>query len=410
MILAPAGPRLAARIGLNRTISLGMGLAALGMLLFSFVTSGTPYVVLLVPMIIDVGGHGAVDAVAHRLHHVGRAARARPASGSAMNDVTRELGGALGVAVLGSLVASRYDSLDLRRDLQPSRRGPRRRRRQPVGRARGRRSASVGPRASASSTPPRTPTSSGMNMATLVGAIVAAIGAVIVYRKLPSTRPHGTAPAAAPSPARSARSPRSPRSIDGSGRPGRRPPVPSAAMIDVRRLRSDPAGVRAAMARRAQPELLRPARRRPRARSRAARPDGAARRPAPPGQRAVEAGRAGCGRAATPPPPRRPWPRAGASGDVEADVARQADDVEQRPARRPAAHPQHPGAPTPPTASPSTTTSWWPPWATTPERYGDAPAGAALGHRHRPRHPRQRAGGEDLGLDVHDAAGPRRHA
>ena len=30
--------------------------------------------------------------------------------GSAMNDTTRELGGALGVAVLGSLVASRYDA------------------------------------------------------------------------------------------------------------------------------------------------------------------------------------------------------------------------------------------------------------------------------------------------------------
>ena len=30
--------------------------------------------------------------------------------GSAMNDTTRELGGALGVAVLGSVVASRYDA------------------------------------------------------------------------------------------------------------------------------------------------------------------------------------------------------------------------------------------------------------------------------------------------------------
>ena len=36
-----------------------------------------------------------------------------------------------------------------------------------------------------------------------------------------------------------------------------------------------------------------------------------------------------------------------------------------------------------------------------------APAGAALGGRHRARHPRHRAGGQDLGLDVHDAARPR---
>ena len=40
MALAPQGPRLAARIGLNRTIALGMGLAETGMLLFSLVTSG----------------------------------------------------------------------------------------------------------------------------------------------------------------------------------------------------------------------------------------------------------------------------------------------------------------------------------------------------------------------------------
>ena len=38
-----------------------------------------------------------------------------------------------------------------------------------------------------------------MNTAMLVGAIVAAIGAVIVYRKLPSTRPV-VGPAAAPRP------------------------------------------------------------------------------------------------------------------------------------------------------------------------------------------------------------------
>ena len=40
--------------------------------------------------------------------------------------------------------------------------------------------------------------------------------------------------------------------------------------------------------------------------------------------------------------------------------------------------------------------------ASTPTAYGRAPAGAPLGDRRRARHPRHRAGGEDLGLDVHD--------
>jgi hypothetical protein len=108
--------------------------------------------------------------------------------GSAMNDVTRELGGALGVAVLGSLVASRYDSLisgvisnltgsahstadaSLSGALEVGGR---------IGGAEGQRIVDTA----------RDAYTSGMNTATLVGAIVAAIGAVIVYRKLPTTRP-----------------------------------------------------------------------------------------------------------------------------------------------------------------------------------------------------------------------------
>ena len=133
---------------------------------------------------------------------------------------------------------------------------------------------------------------SGMNVATLVGAVVAAIGAVIVYRKLPSTR---VAPAMQPA-LRDRRRPRAaarPRRPEPESRsrgppskstePGPRSPPPGpcnpgdrarwarryprASMIDVRRLRSDPAGVRAAMARRGAARTARPARRRPRARS-----------------------------------------------------------------------------------------------------------------------------------------------
>jgi Na+/melibiose symporter-like transporter len=197
MILAPRGPRLAARIGLNRTISLGMGLAALGMLLFSFVTPGTPYVFLLAPMITMSAGM-ALSTPSLTGSIMSAVPLGKAGVGSAMNDVTRELGGALGVAVLGSLVASRYDSLisgvistlsgpahaaadtSLAGALEVGGR---------IGGADGQRIADTA----------RGAYTSGMNTATLVGAIVATIGAIIVYRKLPSTRPVMGA-AAAPAP------------------------------------------------------------------------------------------------------------------------------------------------------------------------------------------------------------------
>ena len=186
MALAPQGPRLAARIGLNRTIALGMGLAALGMLLFSLVKSGTPYGILIIPMIIMSAGM-ALSTPSLTGSIMSAVPLGKAGVGSAMNDTTRELGGALGVAVLGSLVASRYDSqisnviaglpgaahsaadASLSGALGVA---------QNIGGDQGAQIAQAAKDAYVS----------GMNLATLVGAVVAAIGAVIVYRKLPSTR------------------------------------------------------------------------------------------------------------------------------------------------------------------------------------------------------------------------------
>src|SRR5204862_4952917 len=109
MVLAPQGPRVSARIGLNRTVALGMGLAATGMLLFSFVTAGTAYVVLLVPMVTMSAGM-ALSTPSLTGSIMSAVPLGKAGVGSAMNDTTRELGGALGVAVLGSLVASHFRS------------------------------------------------------------------------------------------------------------------------------------------------------------------------------------------------------------------------------------------------------------------------------------------------------------
>jgi EmrB/QacA subfamily drug resistance transporter len=186
MFLAPRGPRLAARIGLNRTIALGMALGALGLLLFSFVTAGTPYAILLVPMVTMSAGM-ALSTPSLTGSIMSAVPLGKAGVGSAMNDTTRELGGALGVAVLGSLVASRYDSLiagaistlpdtahaaansSLAGALEVSAR---------LG----------GPDGQHIAATAKDAYTSGMNTATLVAAVVAAIGSVIVYRKLPATR------------------------------------------------------------------------------------------------------------------------------------------------------------------------------------------------------------------------------
>ena len=52
---------------------------------------------------------GAHDGAGHRVDH-GLAAPGKAGVGSAMNDTTRQVGGALGVAIIGSVFASAYTS------------------------------------------------------------------------------------------------------------------------------------------------------------------------------------------------------------------------------------------------------------------------------------------------------------
>ena len=108
----------------------------------------------------------------------------RAGVGSAMNDATRELGAALGIAVLGSIAASRYASLDQAgpgrsarrradRGAQLDRRGPRcRRRPRPVG-------------GDALTSAAHHSFLSGLHVAVLAASMLAFASAVIVYRYLP---------------------------------------------------------------------------------------------------------------------------------------------------------------------------------------------------------------------------------
>jgi EmrB/QacA subfamily drug resistance transporter len=109
MIVSPLTPRIIARLGHNRTVATGMSLVSLGFLTFARLGVDTSYAYVLVCVVILVTGisltmspmtAAIMSAVPPR----------RAGAGSAMNDATRELGAALGVAVLGSIAASRYAS------------------------------------------------------------------------------------------------------------------------------------------------------------------------------------------------------------------------------------------------------------------------------------------------------------
>jgi EmrB/QacA subfamily drug resistance transporter len=109
MFLAPQTPKLVNRFGANRVAGAGLLSVAAGLLLYSFSGTDTGYPYVLLTFVVLAAGFAlAMSPMTTSL--MSSVPRAKAGVGSAMNDTTRELGGALGVAVLGSLVTSRYAS------------------------------------------------------------------------------------------------------------------------------------------------------------------------------------------------------------------------------------------------------------------------------------------------------------
>jgi EmrB/QacA subfamily drug resistance transporter len=109
IVVSPQAPRLVARFGAHRVVGTGLGVLALGTLWLSRVTVGTTYLGMALPLIVMVAGISVAMAPLTNAIMTG-VPRDRAGVGSAMNDTTRELGGALGVAVLGSVLTSQYTS------------------------------------------------------------------------------------------------------------------------------------------------------------------------------------------------------------------------------------------------------------------------------------------------------------
>ena len=109
ILVAPRSARLGERFGSGKVITTGFSVVAFGFTVTALTTPSTPYWVLGLAYAIMGSGMAMTSAPA-----TGNIMSAVPPGkagvGSAVNDTTREFGGALGIAVTGSLMSSFYRS------------------------------------------------------------------------------------------------------------------------------------------------------------------------------------------------------------------------------------------------------------------------------------------------------------
>ncbi len=107
-IVASQSARVTARLGTKVSVALGIFIAGLGLFYMSRIYQiDTPYLVIMIGQILFGIGMGISMAPATN-SIMGSIPVTKAGIGSAMNDTTRQLGGALGVAVLGTIMNQSY--------------------------------------------------------------------------------------------------------------------------------------------------------------------------------------------------------------------------------------------------------------------------------------------------------------
>jgi EmrB/QacA subfamily drug resistance transporter len=101
------GTKLAVRLGNKAVVTAGLASMGVAFLWISTASAATPYLELAGQMIVLGIGMGLTSAPATEAI-MGVVPKENAGIGSAINDTTRELGGTLGVAVIGSVFASLY--------------------------------------------------------------------------------------------------------------------------------------------------------------------------------------------------------------------------------------------------------------------------------------------------------------
>jgi EmrB/QacA subfamily drug resistance transporter len=107
-VLSPVSILLMRRFGTTLVVAAGLGLMSLGFVMAATLTADSAYVgPVLASMVTIAAGLGLTTSPATEAI-MGALPEAKAGVGSAVNDTTRELGGTLGVAVVGSVFASIY--------------------------------------------------------------------------------------------------------------------------------------------------------------------------------------------------------------------------------------------------------------------------------------------------------------
>jgi hypothetical protein len=109
IIWAPRSAAIVTRFGARPTIAGGLALHATGFAGLSLLGQHTPYVVAGVALFCIGTGSGLAMAPTTAMIMAAVSIN-RAGMGSAVNDTAREVGGAAGIAVLGSILATRYRS------------------------------------------------------------------------------------------------------------------------------------------------------------------------------------------------------------------------------------------------------------------------------------------------------------
>lgn len=184
MLGAGLSDRFVHRLGTNRVVAGGMvGLAvALGSI--ALWGAATPYWMIAIGLIAIAFTMGAIVAPATDAV-MGAVPEAKSGVGSAMNDVTRQVGGALGVAVIGSIAHSTYSS-GFDGELAALPPAAAEAAGNSVGAANGIAGALPGPAGAALEAAASSAFLDGLGIAVLVGAGVVLAAAIVVARFLPS--------------------------------------------------------------------------------------------------------------------------------------------------------------------------------------------------------------------------------
>lgn len=108
-IVAPASARLVERVGTKVVVASGLGLVTIGLASFASLGVAESYLPILARLVVLAVGMGMTMAPATE-SIMGSLPLGKAGVGSAVNDTTRQVGGALGVAILGSVLTAGYQS------------------------------------------------------------------------------------------------------------------------------------------------------------------------------------------------------------------------------------------------------------------------------------------------------------